>query len=194
MRSPCALAPRNVDSTSLPDQRWASADRSPGFSIQIQAWPGRVEREGSQDKAQVEVPDSAGGSTNMSGREVSKDRQRLRGQTPAKPVDHLPVRVDRRLHVQAASQSRLTFLYRQIPHCPSFVRSLPKHVAPRERLFPHTEPFHEAFISFLVCSLRDTSTLFTKPAFPLSFARLETRARLSRRNRQLLALRVTSSL
>ena len=69
-RSPRALALRNVDGTSPPDQRWASADLSPGFSIQIQAWPIHKTRPKSRSQLCRRID-------NVSSREVSRHRPTL---------------------------------------------------------------------------------------------------------------------
>ena len=60
------LALRNVDGTRPLDRRWVSADFSQGPAYKSR--PGLFTRQG-----QIEVPGSAGGSTNVSSREVSKD-------------------------------------------------------------------------------------------------------------------------
>ena len=59
-------------SGSAQRRRCETADLSPGFSIQIQAWPVLSSRQGPS-----RCPSSTGGST-VSSREVSKDRQTLR--------------------------------------------------------------------------------------------------------------------
>jgi len=66
-RSPQRVpAPCNVDDARPPNPRWASADLSLGFSIQIQAWPVHQTRPKSRSEFHRRID-------NVSSREVSKD-------------------------------------------------------------------------------------------------------------------------
>ncbi len=119
-------------SGSAQRRRCEIADLSPGFSTRIPAWPVLQTRLKSRSEFHRRI-----------GKRdeplVCEQARRLRGQTQAESVDHLPVQVDCRLHVQAASHSRLQFPYLRTETQPeaSLFLSLLKHVAPRERLFPH---------------------------------------------------------
>ena len=105
-RPPRALTPRKVDGTRPSDRRWVSADFSQGPAYKSR--PGLFTRQG-----QLEVPGSAGGSTNVSSREVSKDRQRLRRFLSCLPALKPNFSTPSLLRSLASSQSRLPFLSRQ---------------------------------------------------------------------------------
>ena len=156
-RSPRAMTPRKVDGTSPPDQRWASADLSPGFSIQIQAWPVLQPRPRSRFELRMRI-------YNVSSREVSKDGGSTARRRPNLSITFSFLGVDRRFDVQAAS---LTFACFKTQH------------ASRATVSTHST-FYEAFVSRFEATLstpRDPdcsshTALFTKP----SFARIDTRA------------------
>ena len=149
-RSPHALVPRNVDGTSLPDQRWASADLSPGFSIQIQAWPVHQTRPTSRCWAPASVS--------------SRWYEQGPSEAPASPL--LPFRLEARLPNSVESpflsfESIADSTCRQL-----LLRSLAsKTSTPPERLFPHTQPFYDTFVSCFEATLstpRDPTVLHTQ--------------------------------
>ena len=100
-RSPQRVpAPRNVDGTSPPDQRWASADLSPGFSIQIQAWPIHKTRPTSRSELCRRID-------NVSSRACEQGPSEV----PASPL--LPSRLKARLPLRPLSSSlcQITFSF-----------------------------------------------------------------------------------
>ena len=149
-RSPQRVpAPCNVDDARPPNPRWASADLSLGFSIQIQAWPVHHTRPKSRSEFHRRID-------NVSSREVSKD-----GGSTARRRPNLSITSPYELIVDSTCRQPpkadcrfCTGRLHTVP--PSFAR-FQKHVAPRERLFPHTEPLYEVFIR----SLRHTSSFDT---------------------------------
>ena len=143
-RSPRALAPRNVDGTSPPDQRWASADLSPGFSIQIQAWPVLQTRPRSRSELRRRID-------NVSSREVSKDGGSTARRRPNLSITFSFLRVDRRFEVQAAS---LTFARFENQH------------ASRATVSTHRTFLRSLRFSLSFCSLPHTSSLSTDCSFP----------------------------
>ena len=207
-RSPCALAPRNVDGTSPPDQRWASADLSLGPAHKSR--PGLCTRQGPNRGA--ELPRRI---DNVSSREVSKDGGSTARRRPnlsiTSPQESIAGSMCRQpvLHSLASktrAPSQPTAVFQTQPFHEAFVSLASKPL--RARLENPTV-FHTQYSFFRsLHSLASTQEhhlnrlqfctsaklkLFTRSSFALSFAPSTHEHAFSRRSRQTTPLSSTSS-